>query len=177
MGKAAKLVAMIKAVLLAGSMVLAGAVEAQPVRVGTVDMNRVEKESAISIRATELLKQEFEPRRLKMEEQVKRAVAARDRFAKERGKLPASEARTRENQVADMLRDAEQARVRFYEELEVRKRELRVRFFEEARASVKAVADAGKYDLILDKAAYARPSIDVTPLILKEMAKRSTSLR
>jgi outer membrane protein len=167
----------IPAVMACAALLLMGAAAAQAVKVGTVDMNRVEKESAVSIRAAEVLKQEFEPRRVRMEEQVKRAVAARDRFAKERGKLPASEARTRENQIADMLRDAEQARVRFFEELEVRKRELRARFFEEAGASIKLVAEAGKYDLILDKAAYARPSIDVTPLVLKEMAKRGTALR
>ena len=166
-----------KTALVLGAMMLSTAAGAQPVKVGTIDMIRVEKESAVSVRAAELLKQEFEPRRLKMEEQVKRAVAARDRFVKERGKLSAAEARSRENQVADTLRDAEQARVRFFEELEVRKRELRARFFEVAGVSVKAVAEAGKYDLILDKAAFARPSIDVTPLVLNEMAKRGTALR
>ena len=168
---------LIQAALLAGTMMMAAAAAAQPVKVGTIDMVRVEKESAISIRAGELLKQEFEPRRVKMEEQVKRALAARDRFAKERGKLSAAEARSRENQVADMLRDAEQARVRFFEQLEQRKNELRARFFEEANVSIKNVAEAGKYDLILHKAAFARPSVDVTPLVLKEMAKRGTTLR
>ena len=162
---------------LLGAMMLATAATAQSTKVGTIDMVRVEKESAISIRAAELLKQEFEPRRLQVEEQVKRATAARDRFVKERGKLSASEARSRENEVGEMLRKAEQGRVRFLEELEVRKQQLRARFFEEANVSIKLVAEAGKYDLILHKAAFARPAMDVTPLVLKEMAKRSTSLR
>ena len=164
-------------IMVCAALLLTGTAAAQAVKVGTIDMVRVEKESAISIRAAELLKQEFEPRRVKMEEQLKRAVAARDRFAKERGKLSAAEARSRENQVADMLRDAEQARVRFFEQLEQRKNELRARFFEEANVSIKNVAEAGKYDLILHKAAFARPSVDVTPLVLKEMAKRGTTLR
>lgn len=163
--------------VLLGAMMLAAPAAAQPVRVGTIDMIRIEKESAISIRAAELLKQEFEPRRLQMEDQLRRAEAARDRFVTERSKLSPASARNRENEVAEMLRKAEQGRLRFLEELETRKRELRGRFFEEAGASVKLVAEAGKYDLILDKAAFARPSIDVTPLVLKEMAKRSTSLR
>ena len=158
-------------------MLLACVATAQAVKVGTIDMNRVEKESAISIRAAELLKQEFEARRVQMEEQVKRATAARDRFVKERTKLSPSEARSRENEVGEMLRKAEQGRARFLEELEARKQQLRARFFEEANASIKLVAEAGKYDLILHRAAFARPSIDVTPMVLKEMAKRSTSLR
>ena len=167
----------IKTALLAGVMLLSAAAAAQSTRVGTIDMIRVEKESAISIRAGEILKQEFEARRVQMEEQVKRATAARDRVVKERGKLSASEARSRENEVGEMVRKAEQNRVRFLEELEARKQQLRARFFEEANASIKLVAESGKYDLILHKAAFARPSIDVTPLVLKEMAKRSTSLR
>lgn len=165
------------AVTACAALLLAGAAAAQPVKVGTIDMVRIEKESAISLRAAELLKQEFEPRRLQMEDQVKRAEAARDRFVKERSKLSPASARSRENEVTEMLRKAEQGRLRFLEELETRKRELRARFFEEANASVKLVAESGKYDLILHKAAFARPSIDVTPLVLKELAKRSTSLR
>jgi outer membrane protein len=168
---------MIKVILLVGSMVLSAAAAGQSVKVGTVDMNRVEKESAISVRAAELLKQEFETRRVRMEEDVKRAAAARDRLVKERSKLSASEVRSRETEVGEMLRKAEQGRLRFLEELEARKQQLRARFFEEANASIKLVAEAGKYDLILHKAAFARPSVDVTPLVLKEMAKRSASLR
>jgi Skp family chaperone for outer membrane proteins len=158
-------------------MMLAGAAAAQPVKIGTIDMVRIEKESAISARAEELLKQEFEPRRLQMEEQVKRATAARDRFVRDQSKLSPAEARNREKEVAELARKAEQGRNRFLEELEVRKRELRARFFEVANASIKSVAEAGKYDLILHKAAFVRPSVDVTPQVLKEMDKRSKSLR
>lgn len=164
--------------LIAGALLMdAGAVLAQPVKVGVINMVRLEKESPLSIRAEEVLKQEFEPRRLQVEELTKRATAARDRLAKEKSKLPAADARNREREVGDMLRKAEQARARFVEELETRKNELRARFFEEANASIKAVAEAGKFDLIVHKAAFARPAVDVTPLVLKEMAKRSNSIR
>jgi outer membrane protein len=167
----------IRVALIAGAMMLAAAAAAQPVKIGTIDMIRLEKESAVTIRATEILKQEFEPRRVQVESQLKQAIAARDRFAKERAGLPPDSARGRENEVAETLRKAEQARARFLEELEVRKREMRARFFEEADVAVKAVAEAGKYDLIVHKAAFARPSVDVTPLVLKEMSKRTKSLR
>jgi Skp family chaperone for outer membrane proteins len=166
----------IRAALL-GAMMLAGAAAAQPVKIGTIDMTRLEKESAITIRATEILKQEFEPRRVQVENQLKQAIVARDRFTKERAGLSPESARNRENEVVETVRKAEQARARFLEELEVRKREMRARFFEEAGVAVKAVAEAGKYDLIVHKAAFVSPSVDVTPLVLKEMSKRSKSLR
>ena len=158
-------------------MLLAGAASAQPVKVGIINMAKLEQESSISIRATELLKKEFEPRRVQMVEAQKRAAAAQERLKADQGKLSAAELRNRERDAVDLARKAEQAQVRFAEELEVRKRELRAKFVDEANAAVKTVAEAGKFDLIVHKAAFARPAIDVTPLVLKEMARRNTALR
>jgi outer membrane protein len=155
----------------------AGVAAAQPVKIGIINMIRIEKESAIAIRAEEILKQEFESRRLQTEEQTKRAEAASERLKREYAKLAPTDARAREREVTEMLRKAEQARLRFVEELETRKRELRARFAQEADASIKVVAEAGNFDLIVHKAAFARPAVDVTPLVLKEMAKRSSALK
>ncbi len=166
-----------KMIVLAGALLVTGVAAAQPVKVGIINMVRIEKESAIAIRAEEILKKEFESRRLQAEEQTRRAEAARDRLKKELPKLSQADARAREREVAEMLRKAEQGRLRFVEELETRKRELRARFIEEANASIKVVAEAGKFDLIVHKAAFARPVVDVTPLVLKEMAKRGSSLK
>ena len=166
-----------KAIVLAGALLVAGIAGAQTGKIGVINMTRIEKESPIAIRAEELLKQEFESRRLQADEQTKRAEAARDRLKKEHAKLSPTDARAREREVAEMLRKAEQGRLRFVEELEARKRELRVKFFAETDASIKAVAEAGGFDLIVHKAAFARPAVDVTPLVLKEMAKRGGALK
>jgi outer membrane protein len=165
------------AALIAGAMILSASAAAQPVKIGIINMIRIEKESAIAIRAEEILKQEFESRRLQTEEQTKRAEAASERLKKEYAKLAPTDARAREREVTEMLRKTEQARLRFVEELETRKRELRARFVQEADASIKVVAEAGNFDLIVHKAAFARPTVDVTPLVLKEMAKRSSALK
>jgi Skp family chaperone for outer membrane proteins len=166
------------AMLFAAAITLgAGAATAQTGKIGVINMTRIEKESPIAIRAEELLKQEFESRRLQADEQTKRAEAARDRLQKEQAKLSPTDARAREREVAELLRKAEQGRLRFVEELEGRKRELRVRFFQEVDASIKLVAEAGGFDLIVHKAAFARPTVDVTPMVLKEMAKRPSSLK
>jgi outer membrane protein len=158
-------------------MLLAGGAYAQPVKVGVINMTRVEQESTISVRAAELLKKEFEPRRLQLVDAQKRAAAAQERLKADQGKLSPTEARNRERDAVDLARKAEQAQIRFAEELEVRKRELRAKFFDEANAAVKTVAEAGKFDLIVHKAAFVRPAVDITPLVLKEMARRNTVLR
>jgi len=165
------------AALVATALLWTGPAGAQTGKIGVISMTRIEKESPLAIRAEEILKQEFESRRLQADEQTKRAEAARDRLQKEQAKLTPADARAREREVGEMLRKAEQGRLRFVEELEVRKRELRAKFFAEVDASIKVVAEAGGFDLIVHKAAFARPTIDVTPMVLKEMAKRTSSLK
>ena len=166
-----------QAALVAAALLTAVPAAAQTGKIGVINMIRIEKESPLAIRAEEILKKEFESRRLQADEQTKRAEAARDRLKNEQAKLSPTDARAREREVAEMLRKAEQGRLRFVEELEGLKRELRVKFFAEVNASIKVVAEAGGFDLIVHKAAFARPTIDVTPMVLKEMAKRTSSLK
>src|SRR5688572_1481875 len=106
-----------QAALLAATLLLTAAAAAQPVKVGVINMIRIEKESPVSIRAQEVLKQEFEPRRLQMVEVQKRAEAAVERLKKEQGKLPQAEARNREREVGELVRKSEQTTARFAEEL------------------------------------------------------------
>ena len=164
--------------LLAGLLAaFAAAAGAQDVKIGVVDIVRIEKESPMSIRAGELLKQEFEPRGLQLQEYQKQINATKARFEKERDKLSPTDAQARERDLLAMMRKSDQATARFTEELEARRGELRGRVIEETRAAIKVVAESGKFDLILQEAAFARPTVDITPLVLKEMAKRGNVLK
>jgi len=40
---------------------------------------------------------------------------------------------------------------------------------------IKGIAEAGKYDLIVQQAIYSSNAIDITPQVLKELAKRSAA--
>ena len=63
---------------LAGALVLAVPVAAaQDVKVGYINLLRIEKESTAAARAMEALKQEFEPRNQQASEMQKRIAAAR----------------------------------------------------------------------------------------------------
>lgn len=170
--------AKIGALLLSGVVMLAGVTAAaQSVKVGYVNLARIEKESAAAARASEVLKQEFEPRGLQIQEFQKRIEATRERLQREKDTLSAAEAQARARELIEMERKSDQMLSRFSEELEVRRGELRGRLIEEAGAAVKAVAEAGKFDLIVQEVAFVRSAVDVTPLVLKEMAKRGNAMR
>ncbi len=162
-------IALISATLLLGA---AGAA-AQDVKIGYVNLPRIEKESALGVHGVETLRQAFEPRRLEIQELQKRIAADRERFAREKESLPPADAQALSREIADMMRQSDQMVFRFQEELEQRRRELRTGFIQEVRAAIKIVGDAGQFDLILQEAIFARPAIDVTEQVIQEMNKKA----
>jgi len=146
---------------------------AQEPRIGYIDTRRIETESAPFVRALEAMKKEFAPREQQLLEMQKQINADRERFEKEREKLSQDQLQSRANALSNAMRKSDQLTVALGEDIERRKRELLGKLFTEATAAVKAVAEAGKYDLVLQQATYIRPGIDITDQVLKEMAKRS----
>jgi len=146
---------------------------AQETRIGYIDTRRIENESALSVRALEAMKKEFTPREQQIIEFQKQITADKERFDKERDKLPQAELQSRANALTGMMRKSDQMTLALSEDIERRRREILGKLSSEARAAVKAVAEAGKFDLVLEQATYIRPGMDITDQVLKEMAKRS----
>jgi len=167
-----------RTVLLAGALMLATTVAvAQDMKIGFINLVRIEKESATAQRATEALKEEFAPRNQQVNELQKRIAAAQGRLEKEKDQLSPADVQARSRELSDMMRQSDQMVMRLSEDFERRKSELGTRIFEETQVAIKAVAAAGNFDLILQEVVYARPETDVTDLVLKEMAKRGGTAR
>jgi len=159
--------------LLAAALALAALdAAAQSVKVGYVSLARIEKESTTSQAAQATLKQEFEPRHLKLLEFQKKINAAREQFKKDRERLSAAEAQEKGRELTDMMRHSDQTAAQFSEEYDLRRNALRAQLIAEIRAAITSVAEAGKYDLVLQEAIFAGPGIDMTEQVLKELAKR-----
>ena len=124
------------------------------------------------VRALEAMKKEFAPREQQIIELQKQITADKERFDKERDKLPQAELQSRAQRAVGAMRKSDQMTLALAEDIERRRREILGKLFSEATAAVKAVAEAGKFDLVLQQATYIRPGIDITDQVLKEMAKR-----
>jgi len=151
---------------------LANSVWAQEIKIGYINTFRIENESAPALRAVEGLRKEFEPRQKKLEELQDQIAAAREQLEKTGAEMPLAERQGRERSLLAMMRQFDQMRLGLTEDLELRKNQERVRIAEEANIVIKAIAEAGKFDLILQEVAYSSPGIDITEQVLKEMAKR-----
>ena len=146
---------------------------AQPTKIGYVDAARIEKESVTFQRALEATRKEFAPREAQIVELQKQITAEQQRLEKEAKSLSSSELQTRRNALSGMMRKSDQMVVALAEDFERRKAERLVKLTEETNIAIKAVAEAGKFDLILQQAIYARAGVDITDQVLKELSKRA----
>jgi len=164
----------LRSALYAGVLMLVSVcAAAQAIKIGYVNTFRLENESVQALRALATLKQEFDPRHQKLEDLQKRVAAARDQLEKTADKMPLAERQAKERELTTMMKQADQMSVAFSEDLELRKNQERAKISEEADIVIKAIAEAGKYDLILQEATYSSHAIDITDQVLKEMAKRA----
>lgn len=159
-------------------MLLASGAAAQDrIKIGFVNGARIQNESAPAVRAMEALKKEFAPREKQILELQKQIAATREKFDKERKSLPPAEQQTRGSAIAAMMQRSDQMALSLAEDIEQRKSEESAKIINETNSVIKAIAEAGKYDLILQQAIYGSPAIDITNQVLKELAKRLGTTR
>ena len=160
--------------VLAGALALAAACAgAQDLKIGIVNTLRIERESVQAVRLAEAMKRDFEPRERQVIELQKQIKADQDRYERGRTTMSPAELKALGASIATRMRESDQLVFNLTAESEQRRKERAARIFEDARAAIKVVAESGKYDLIVSDAAFARPAVDLTDRVLKEMARRA----
>ena len=136
-------------------------------------MARIESESALAQREAEALKKEFAPREQQLQEMQKQGNDLQKDLEQNGAKMPLAERQAKEKRFAAMAQQYQQMQRALLEEVEARKRESYAVFIGEVNTIIKSVADAGKFDLIIQQAVYSSSQLDITEQVLKEIAKRS----
>lgn len=161
----------ITATALLGSMVLLPlAANAADMKIGFIDAERVNRESAPADLASKRLEKEFQPRMQelqRLEGQVKAAQALL-----EKDSLTASEAerRKREQDLSRQVVDLQRRQREYTEDLNLRRNQEMAGLLERANKIIRQIAEAEKYDLILQEAVYRSPRVDITDRVLKALA-------
>src|SRR5262245_49423783 len=129
----------IGAALLAAALLAPAIAVAQPVKVGVVNMARIEKESKGFASAMKALNDEFEPRTRQLQELQKRIAASRAQFEKDQPRLAPADAQARVREIEGMMRESDQNVMRLSEEYELRRRQLRAKLLDDVRGAIKTV--------------------------------------
>lgn len=154
---------------------LASQAAAQPTKIGYVNVARIENESALAKASLEMLKKEFAPREQQLAEMQKTGNALTADLEKNAATMPAAERQAKEKRITAMLQQYQQMQRSMAEDFEVRKRESFGGFLTEVNTIIKNIAEAGKYDLIVQAAVYNSGQTDITEEVMKELAKRAAA--
>jgi outer membrane protein len=150
-------------VLLAAAAVLA---QAQELKIGYVNSERVLREANPAKAAQAKLETEFGKREKDLADQANRLKAAADKLEKEAPTLSEAEKSRRQRDLVEQDRDFQRKRREFQEDLNQRKNEELAAVVERANKVIKQIFDQEKYDLILQDAVHWSPRVDITKKVI-----------
>jgi len=149
---------------------LAGfSVSAQEFKIGIVNLDRIFREANSAKSAQTKLEQEFGKREKDLNDVAAQLKTLSDRFEREAPTLADSQRAVRQKQLVDQDRDFQRKRREFQEDLNARKNEELQQVIERANRVVKTLAEAEKYDLIIQEAVYVNPKHDITDKVLRSL--------
>jgi len=153
--------------VLLGGLLVSAQVQAQEFRIGFVSTDRIFKEASTAKEAQAKLEQEFSKCEKELVDQGATLKSMADKFEREAPTLAEGQRATRQKQLVEQDRDFQRKRREFQEDLNSRKNEELQQVLERANKVVKQVAEAEKYDLVLQEAVYVNPKHDITDKVIK----------
>ena len=149
---------------------LAGfSVSAQEFKIGIVNLDRIFREANSAKSAQAKLEQEFGKREKELSDVATQLKTLSDKYEREAPTLSETQRATRQKQLVDQDRDFQRNRREFQEDLNARKNEELQQVIERANRVVKTLAEAEKYDLIVQEAVYVNPKHDITDKVLRSL--------
>lgn len=155
--------------VLMGLLLLAAPAMAQEFKLGFVSLDRIIKEAQPAKNAQAKLEQEFSKREKDLQAQGADLKKKADELERDAPALSEGQRATRQKQLVEMDRDFQRKRREFQEDLNSRRNEELQQVFERANKVVREVANAEKYDLILQEAVYVNPKHDITDKVIKAL--------
>jgi outer membrane protein len=143
--------------------------QAQDLKIGYVNSERVLREAAPAKAAQSKLEAEFSRREKELNDQAQRLKGAADKLDKDAPTLSETERNRRQRELVDQDRDLQRKRREFQEDLNQRRNEELASVVERANRVIKQIFDAEKYDVILQEVVFAGPRVDITDKVIKAL--------
>lgn len=158
---------LLQSVALAASMMLAAsAVQAQELKIGYVNSERVMRDSNLAKAAQAKLETEFGKREkdlVALETKLRNAAA---QFEKDGPTLSENERNRRQRDLVEQDRDLQRKRREYQEDVNARRNEELQAIVEKANRVIKQIFDAEKYDLILQDVVHVSAKLDITKKVI-----------
>ncbi|WP_457421528.1 OmpH family outer membrane protein [Roseateles sp. P5_E7] len=152
--------------LAASMMVAASAVQAQELKIGYVNSERVLREANLAKTAQIKLETEFGKREKDLRDLETKLRGAAEKLEKDAPTLSEAERGRRQRDVVEQERDLQRKRREWQEDLTQRKNEELSVVVERANKVIKQIFEADKYDLILQDAIHFSARVDITKKVI-----------
>ena len=148
--------------------------QAEEFRAGFVNTDRIFREAVPAKAAQSKLELEFSRREKEIVDAGNVLKTASEKFEREAPTMAESQRVNRQKQLVEQDRDFQRKRREFQEDLNSRKNEELQQVLERANRIIKQVAEAEKYDVILQEAVYFNPKLDITDKVIKALNAAGT---
>lgn len=159
---------LISALLLATVSSIAVSAQAQDLKIGYVNGERVLREAEPAKRAAAKLEAEFGKRQKDLNDQSAAFRAQADKLDKDSPTLSEAEKARRQRELIELDRDLQRKQREYQEDLTTRKNEEVNNVSERAQRTIKAIGEAEHFDLIVQDQLvfYVSPRIDLTKKVI-----------
>jgi outer membrane protein len=139
-------------------------------KIGFVDAERIRRESGPAQKAQKKLEKEFAERDKELQKVAKQVKDLQSSLEKDGVTMSESDKRNKEQELARFNREFQRMQREFREDLNLRKNEELGGIIERADKVIKSIAEAEKFDLILQEAVFRSSRIDITDKVIKALA-------
>ncbi|MGH8727157.1 MAG: OmpH family outer membrane protein, partial [Burkholderiales bacterium] len=139
-------------------------------KIGFVDAERIRRESGPAQQAQKKLEKEFAERDKELQKVAKQVKDLQTSLEKDAVTMSESDKRNKESELARLNREFQRVQREFREDLNLRKNEELATIIERADKAIKSIAEAEKFDLIVQEAVFRSPRIDITDKVIKALA-------
>jgi len=158
-------------VALMASLPVSYASAAESLKVGYVNTQRIFRDAPTAIRAAKKLEAEFSKRDQELQQLAKHVQELQQSLEKNAVSMSDADRRSKEKELNEQSREFQRKQREFREDLNLRQNEENAAIIEKANKAIKILADAEKYDLIVQDVVWVSPKLDVTDKIIKALSE------
>mgnify|MGYP001006384465 FL=1 len=146
-------------------------VEANELKVGYVNTQRIFRDAPAAQKAAKKLEGEFSRRDQDLQKMAKQLQGLQENLEKNSVTMAESDRRNKEKEFGELSREFQRKQREFREDLNLRQNEENASVIEKANKAIKQIAEAEKYDLVLQDVVWVSPKLDMTDRVIKALAE------
>ena len=158
------------ALVIAAGVIASGNAGAADLKIGFIDAERVNRESAPADQASKRLEKEFQPRVQELQRLEGQVKSMQAQLEKDALTLSENDRRKREQDLSRQIVELQRKQREYTEDLNLRRNQELAGLLERANKIIRQIAEVEKYDLILQEAVYRSPRVDITDRVLKALS-------